>query len=145
MTNESFHSLLHPQESPFEHRSHMAWGALKHENRLLLAAGSAVTASPVRALLELEPLDITTLLALVGPEAKAGEGKRSGWYSGGAYCEAVMRQRMFAFMVAYGRGEGQRLWREWYLDCKRRGGEGHDASIHSSSPPIFHHHLLLLL
>lgn len=105
----------------------MAWGALKYENRLLLAAGSAVTASPLRALLGLDPLDVATLLALVGRETKAGEGKAKGWYKSGAYCEAVMKQRLFAFIAAYGAEKGRRLWQEWYSGSKRRAGEDHDA------------------
>jgi hypothetical protein len=126
----------------------MAWGALKYENRLLLAAGSAVTASPLRALLGLDPLDVATLLALVGREAKAGEGKAKGWYKGGAYCEAVMRQRLFAFIAAYGAEKGQRHWQQWYTGCKRRAGEDHDAwctySAHHQSHTSCNHRLIHL-
>lgn len=118
---------FHPQEVPFEHRSHLAWRALKPENRMLLAAGCVATASPLRALLGLRPLDPKVLLALVGGEAEEGEGKRKGWYRGGAYCEAVMRQRLFAFQAVYGDVEGQRRWQEWYTGCKRRAGEGRGA------------------
>lgn len=116
--------LFFLQVSPPEHLSHMLWQALRFETRMLLLAGAATVFALLRALLSLPALDAAKLIGLVGLEGRLGEGKPKGWYTSGAYCEAVMRVvRPLQFVAAFGEEEGMKLWQAWYTKCKQRAGE----------------------
>jgi hypothetical protein len=107
---------------PHEHTSHIVWQALKRANRLWLLRGLVEVYSALAALLHRPPLNAEQLIMLLGADKL--EGKRSGWYSSGAYCESVMRgARLFQFRALYGYKKGYTEWQKWYTDCKRRGGE----------------------
>ena len=107
---------------PHEHMSHVMWQALSRSSRLWLLAGLVHCVSALQALRGKARPDAKGLLELVGPEK--AEGKRSGWFSSGAYAESVMRgARRLQFIRAFGgEEEGLAKWQAWYTDCKRRAG-----------------------
>ena len=52
-----------------------------------------------------------------------GVAKFVGFYTNGAYCEAVMKTvRRMQFINAYGQEDGERRWWEWYITCKKSAG-----------------------
>jgi hypothetical protein len=127
--------LFFLQASPPEHMSHIMWQALKLETRMVLAAGAATIMAPLCALLSLHALDATKLINLAGLKGRLGEGKLKGWYTTGAYCEAVMKVvRPLQFIAAYGEERGLKLWLAWYKECKRRAGRCN----------VYHHHDCLI-
>ena len=90
---------------------------MKEETRLWVLEGLVTVYVARAALLGCPPPLVDKLLGVIGgaPVQK--------WYKGGAYCEAVMKTvRRTQFRAVYGDDDGDKRWRQWYKDCKSRGG-----------------------
>ena len=73
------------------------------------------------ALLDYLPPQVDKLIGIVGGAKKSPEKK--GWYTSGAYCEAVMKTtRRWQFIAVHGKTNGELLWQRWYTDCKQYAG-----------------------
>ena len=108
---------------PLEHVSHLRKRGLRYASRLKLAAGVAATAAPLRALLQLPPLPAARLLAMLNVGSQGGS-------RGGAFFEASMKQRKWAFVAVYGEEEGLKRWAQWYYGKKRKGGRRMQRHAH---------------
>ena len=87
------------------------------ESRLWVLEGLVEVFAVRAALLGSASPQVEKLLSMVGG------AKCVGWYTCGAYCEAVMRTvRRMQFIAAYGQEEGERRWWEWYIKCKQSAG-----------------------
>ena len=102
---------------PFEHYSHLGWGALKEETRLYLLKGLADVHTAAAFLLgrELPRIDRLLTLVVAVPVRK--------FYNDGAYCEAVMKSKLAWYIEALGDEAGTKAWQEWYKGRKQHAGE----------------------
>jgi hypothetical protein len=101
---------------PYEHYSHLGWGALMKETRLYLLEGLGRVHAAAAALLGRQPPRIGRLLELVDAVPHLLH------YKGGAYCEAVMKGKLRAYIAEFGDEAGTEAWQEWYTGCKRDAG-----------------------
>ena len=113
--------------------SQTVWQALQEETRLWVLEGLVAVFSARAALLGSAPPQVVKLIGIVGGAKKKPEKK--GWYTSGAYCEAVMKTtRRYQFIAVHGPDDGERLWQEWYKGCKLRAGAS-QSSRRSRPPP----------